>query len=86
MAAPPVILKLSFNFDERRPTAMIVCSCFNVSDGEIRERARQGLSLNEILEETGAGSSCGICQLAIARVRAGDSGTPAHRCTRRTAA
>ncbi len=65
---------------------MIVCSCFNVSDGEIRERARQGSSLKEILDETGAGSSCGICQLAIARVRAGEPAAQIHRCGHRMAA
>ncbi len=65
---------------------MIVCCCFNVSDGQIRERARRGFSLKEILDDTGAGSSCGICQLAIARVRAGEPSTPAHSCARRTAA
>jgi len=65
---------------------MIVCSCFNLSDGDIRERARQGLSLKEILDETGAGSSCGACQLSVARVRAGQAVAPAHRCNRRSAA
>lgn len=64
---------------------MIVCSCFHVSDGQIRDLARRGLSLKEILDDTGAGSSCGICQLAVARVRAGEPGQP-HLCRRRTAA
>jgi bacterioferritin-associated ferredoxin len=79
-----VILKVSFTV-AREAEAMIVCSCFNVSDREIRERAREGSSLKEILEETGAGSSCGICQLAIARVRAGEPTTQAHRCSRTAA-
>jgi bacterioferritin-associated ferredoxin len=66
---------------------MIVCSCFNVSDGQIRELARRGLSLKEILDQTGAGSSCGVCQLDIARLRAGEpAAAPAHRCGVRTAA
>lgn len=64
---------------------MIVCSCFRVSDAHIRDLARRGLSLGEILEETGAGSSCGICQLAVARVRAGEPAQP-HPCPRRSAA
>lgn len=65
---------------------MIVCSCFHVSDRDIRERARRGLSLQQILDETGAGSSCGICQLAIARVRAGEPPETTHPCCRRAAA
>jgi bacterioferritin-associated ferredoxin len=51
---------------------MIVCLCFDVSDRLVRERARQGRSLGEVLEETGAGSSCGACRLAIARIHAGE--------------
>ncbi len=51
---------------------MIVCVCFNVSDRVVRERAREGVSLAEVLEETGAGSACGTCQLAIARIHAGE--------------
>ncbi|HEX9288115.1 MAG TPA: (2Fe-2S)-binding protein [Anaeromyxobacteraceae bacterium] len=65
---------------------MVVCSCFNLSDADIRDRARRGLSLKEILDETGAGSSCGACQLSIARARAGQAAAPAHRCGHRTAA
>lgn len=51
---------------------MIVCICFNVSDRLVRERARAGASLGGVLEETGAGSSCGACQLRIARLHAGE--------------
>jgi bacterioferritin-associated ferredoxin len=51
---------------------MILCVCFNVSDRLVRERAREGASLGEVLEETGAGSACGSCRLAIARVHAGE--------------
>lgn len=51
---------------------MIVCVCFNVSDRVVRERARQGASLGEVLEETRAASSCGTCRLRIAMVHAGE--------------
>lgn len=51
---------------------MIVCLCFNVSDRLVRERARHGLSLGAVLEATGAGSACGACRLAIARIHAGE--------------
>lgn len=50
---------------------MIVCVCFRISDRLVRERARDGVSLGAVLEETGAGSACGSCQLAIARIHAG---------------
>jgi bacterioferritin-associated ferredoxin len=55
---------------------VIVCLCFGVSDRLVRERARLGHSLGEILEDTGAGSSCEACRLAIARVHAGERATP----------
>lgn len=51
---------------------MIVCLCFAVSDHHVRARAREGVSLAAVLDETGAGSSCGACRLAIARVHAGE--------------
>jgi bacterioferritin-associated ferredoxin len=51
---------------------VIVCICFNVSDQLVRERTREGASLADVLGETGAGSACGTCQLAIARLHAGE--------------
>jgi bacterioferritin-associated ferredoxin len=51
---------------------MIVCVCFGISDRLVRQRAREGVSLAAVLEETGAGSACGTCQLAIARIHAGE--------------
>ena len=62
---------------------MIVCVCFNVSDRLVRERARQGIPLGAVLEETGAGSACGSCQLAIARVHAGEVAQPPPCVARR---
>ena len=51
---------------------MILCVCFNVSDRVVRRRAAEGASLLDVLQETGAGSACGQCRLAIARVHAGE--------------
>ncbi len=68
---------------------MIVCLCFGVTDRLVRERARDGASLCAVLEETGAGSSCGACRLAIARVHAGERAAPpacGRSCARAEAA
>ncbi len=51
---------------------MIVCSCFAVSDRMVRARAREGARLADVLAETGAGSACGACRLAVARIHAGE--------------
>jgi bacterioferritin-associated ferredoxin len=51
---------------------VIVCSCFAVSDRIVRARAREGAALAAVLAETGAGSACGACRLAIARLHAGE--------------
>jgi bacterioferritin-associated ferredoxin len=63
---------------------MILCVCFNVSDRVVRQRASEGASLGEVLEETGAGSACGCCRLAIARAHAGER-APAPPCQARRA-
>jgi bacterioferritin-associated ferredoxin len=49
-----------------------VCICFDVSDRLVRERARAGVPLEAVLAETGAGSACGQCRLAMARIHAGE--------------
>jgi bacterioferritin-associated ferredoxin len=59
-----------------RGARVIVCSCFALSDRLVRARAREGASLPDVLAETGAGSACGACRLAIARVHAGERGVP----------
>jgi bacterioferritin-associated ferredoxin len=69
---------------------VIVCICFNISDRLVRDRAREGRSLHELLEETGAGSACGACRLAVARVHAGEkveaaSCAASGRCVRTAA-
>jgi bacterioferritin-associated ferredoxin len=63
---------------------MIVCVCFGISDRLVRERAREGVSLAAVLEETGAGSACGTCQLTIARIHAGEvAAAPPAACAAR---
>ena len=47
---------------------MIVCVCRGVTDRRIREEAVAGHSLEQIFHRTGAGSSCGTCKLAVARI------------------
>lgn len=47
---------------------MIVCVCKGITDRRIREEASAGRSLEEVLRRTGAGSSCGSCVFAIARI------------------
>lgn len=49
---------------------MIVCVCKGVTDRRIREEAVAGRPLEEILQFTGAGSSCGTCRLSVARIAA----------------
>jgi bacterioferritin-associated ferredoxin len=51
---------------------MKVCVCFNVSDRLVRERARAGVPFEAVLAETGAGSACGQCRFAMARIHAGE--------------
>jgi bacterioferritin-associated ferredoxin len=62
---------------------MIVCICFGVSDRLVRERAREGASLGAVLEETGAGSACGTCRLAMARIHAGELVAAPPQCAAR---
>jgi bacterioferritin-associated ferredoxin len=63
---------------------VIVCVCFNVSDRRIRELTQQGASLAEVVAQTGAGTACGSCRLALARVHAGER-VAAAPCARRAA-
>ncbi|MFO0583250.1 MAG: (2Fe-2S)-binding protein [Anaeromyxobacter sp.] len=58
---------------------MKVCICNDVSDRTIREHARAGRSLEQILALTKAGSSCGQCLLAVARIHAAEAAVAAER-------
>lgn len=48
--------------------AVIVCLCKGVTDRRIRREAAAGHSLDEVFRRTGAGSGCGSCRLAVARI------------------
>jgi len=47
---------------------MIVCVCRAITDRRIRQEAAAGHDLEQVFARTGAGSSCGICKLAVARL------------------
>jgi bacterioferritin-associated ferredoxin len=47
---------------------MIVCVCLGITDRRIREEAFAGHSLEQIFQRTGAGSGCGMCKFAVARI------------------
>ena len=47
---------------------MIVCVCRGISDRQLRAEAAAGHSLEQVMHRTGAGSSCGTCRFAIARL------------------
>ena len=53
---------------------MIVCCCHAVSDRMLREAAASGLSTDEIANATGAGTTCGACQEAVADIVAENHG------------
>ncbi len=59
---------------------MIVCLCRAVSDRAIRIAAAVGLTLAEIGRETGAGSDCGRCADAVARIAAEPGACKAEPC------
>ncbi|BDG07959.1 (2Fe-2S)-binding protein [Anaeromyxobacter paludicola] len=47
---------------------MIVCVCRAVSDRLIHELAAQGLSPEQVMARTGAGSCCGACRPTVSRL------------------
>ena len=47
---------------------MIVCSCHAVSDRKLRESAEAGLSPEEVVALTRAGTGCGCCQETVATI------------------
>ncbi|BDG01787.1 (2Fe-2S)-binding protein [Anaeromyxobacter oryzae] len=58
---------------------MIVCVCRGVTDRQIRQEAAAGHALDEVFRRTGAGSSCGTCRLAVARLVAMEHAQAAAR-------
>jgi bacterioferritin-associated ferredoxin len=59
-----------------------VCLCNDVSDRTIREHARAGATLEQILSATGAGSGCGQCLLAVARIHMAEAAVASERSAR----
>lgn len=51
---------------------MIVCVCHAVSDRTIRTATASGLTLEEVRQQTGLGSSCGQCLATFERLGKGD--------------
>jgi len=53
---------------------MIVCSCHAISDRDLQEAARAGLSHAEIVAQTGVGSDCGCCREDVADILSSAAG------------
>jgi bacterioferritin-associated ferredoxin len=68
---------------------MIVCSCYAVSEGTLREAAQSGLSRAEIEQTTGAGTDCGCCKEAVDEIVAAGTlpcnGSACQGCPHRAA-
>jgi len=70
---------------------MIVCSCHAVSDRALRDAAAAGLSHEQVVEATQAGTDCGCCTETIAAIVAESAGPcrgadACRGCPRRAAA
>jgi len=68
---------------------MIVCVCHAVSEGSIRAAAASGASHEDVVAETGAGSSCGCCAEFVAAIVHEEAGcssmsSPCPGCPRRS--
>ena len=47
----------------------IVCECFGVTNGQIKEAVENGATtLEEVAEKTGAGTGCGTCNDDLQRL------------------
>jgi bacterioferritin-associated ferredoxin len=49
---------------------VIVCICHAVPETALREAAALGLPIEEVVRETGAGTSCGCCADQVAEILA----------------
>lgn len=47
---------------------MKICVCRDVSDGLLRDAVRCGRSVEDVIAATGAGTDCGACVGALARI------------------
>jgi bacterioferritin-associated ferredoxin len=65
---------------------MIVCVCRGITDRRLRQEAAAGHDLEEVFARTGAGSSCGICKLAMARLVAEEHARQAALAAEKTPA
>jgi bacterioferritin-associated ferredoxin len=45
-----------------------ICVCRDVSDGLLRDAVRCGRTVEDVIAATGAGSDCGACEGALARI------------------
>jgi bacterioferritin-associated ferredoxin len=57
---------------------MIVCSCYAISDRELREAAAAGMSFRELEDEIGVGTDCGVCRSAVAEILGPERGEMSH--------
>jgi bacterioferritin-associated ferredoxin len=53
---------------------VIVCLCHAVPDTTLRHAVQAGLSADEIVRATRAGTSCGVCAEAVARIVGANDG------------
>ncbi len=67
---------------------MKICLCRDVSDGDLSAAVRCGRTIEEIVAATGAGSDCGACEDALARLAAAAraEGVVVQRSARKRAA
>jgi bacterioferritin-associated ferredoxin len=45
-----------------------ICVCRDVSDGLLRDAVRCGRTVEDVIAATGAGTDCGACEGALARI------------------
>ena len=61
---------------------MIVCSCRALSDRALRDALARGLSPEDVVATTGAGTDCGACRETLADVIAAARCGCDHACDR----
>jgi bacterioferritin-associated ferredoxin len=52
---------------------MLVCICRKVTDSEVEELSREGLSFSEMLDVTNASSQCGVCLKTLFEIHTNNS-------------
>ena len=61
---------------------MFVCLCKGISDRRIREMAREGQTLKEIVKSCEAGTGCGACALDLRDIVRSETEKPKPQTTR----